>query len=119
MKSAPCVRFAILIRPKISENPAARRNSSPPSARLFSVWTTQNCKLRFQVLRRRPVARIHRVLEKLLGLVGPELADVGIRVDDPVDQPALLALHLADVDVAYDVAVLVEAHRAAAGIHLD
>src|ERR1700730_16789567 len=115
MKRAPCVRFAILIRPKISENPAARRNSSPPSARLFSVCTTQNCtrsgssgaSSRFQVLRRRPVARIHRVLQELLGLVGPELADVGIGMDDPVDQPAVLALDLADLDVADDVAVLI------------
>jgi hypothetical protein len=37
MKRPPCVRFAILIRPKISEKPAARRNSNPPSERLFRV----------------------------------------------------------------------------------
>jgi hypothetical protein len=43
MKSAPCVRFAILIRPKISENPAASRKSSPPSARLLRVWIAQYC----------------------------------------------------------------------------
>src|SRR3954467_5509974 len=103
MKSAPCVRFAMRIRPKMSENPAARRNSSPPSARLFSVWMTQNCKLGFQVLRRRPVARVHRVLQELLRIVGPELADVRIRVDDGVRQAAGPALDLADVDVAHHV----------------
>ena len=31
------------ISPKISEKPADSRNSSPPSARLFSVWMIQNC----------------------------------------------------------------------------
>src|SRR5882672_3808901 len=41
MNSAPCVRLAILIRPKMSEKPAARRNSNPPSAMLFSVWIAQ------------------------------------------------------------------------------
>src|SRR3954469_13004618 len=105
MKSAPCVRLAMRIRPKMSENPAASRNSSPPSARLFSVWMTQNCMERseaarwnqsseaarwsslLQVLRRREVPRVHRVLQELLGLVGPELADVGIGMDHRVHQP--------------------------------
>ena len=43
MNSAPCVRLAMRMSPKISEKPAASRNSSPPSARLFSVWMIQNC----------------------------------------------------------------------------
>ena len=43
MNNEPCVRFAMRISPKISENPAASRNSSPPRARLFSVWMIQNC----------------------------------------------------------------------------
>ena len=43
MNNEPCVRFAIRISPKINENPAASRNSSPPRARLFNVWTIQNC----------------------------------------------------------------------------
>ena len=37
MKYAPCDRFAIRINPKMSENPADSRNSSPPSARLFRL----------------------------------------------------------------------------------
>jgi hypothetical protein len=44
MNNAPCVRFAILISPKMSENPAASRNSSPPNARLLSVWIAQYCR---------------------------------------------------------------------------
>jgi hypothetical protein len=31
------------ISPKMSEKPAAKRNSRPPSARLFSVWIAQYC----------------------------------------------------------------------------
>src|SRR5215510_13994507 len=115
MYSAPCVRLAIRIRPKMSEKPAARRNSSPPSARLFSVWIAQYCRaLPFEVLVGREVPRIHRVLQELVRLVRPELAHVRVGVDHPVHQPALLALDLADVDVADHVAVLVELHGAAA-----
>ncbi len=43
MNNEPWVRFAIRISPKISENPAASRNKRPPRARLFNVWTIQNC----------------------------------------------------------------------------
>ncbi len=50
MNSDPWVRLAIRIRPKISEKPAASRNSSPPRARLFSVWTIQNCMRLFRQL---------------------------------------------------------------------
>src|SRR6266478_2598100 len=39
----PWVRFAMRIRPKISEKPAASRNSRPPRARLFRVWMIQYC----------------------------------------------------------------------------
>src|SRR5947207_13067273 len=94
MKSAPWVRFAMRISPKISEKPADSRNSRAPSARLFSVWMTQNCSLGLQVLRRRKVARVHRVLQELLRVIGPELAHVGIGVDHAVHQPPVLALHL-------------------------
>src|SRR5690348_7019072 len=140
MKSEPCVRFAILISPKMSEKPAANRNSRPPSARLFSVWIAQYCTQpfvvpakagthdfqkrnwapafagatisaadsRLQVLRRRIVARVRRVLEVLLRLVGPELAHVRIGVHDRVHQASFLARHATHVHVAHNVAVLVE-----------
>src|SRR5947208_13572245 len=100
MKSAPCVRFAILIRPKISENPAASRKSNPPNARLLSVWIAQYCKSALQVFGRRPVSRVHRVLEEFLRLVGPELAHVGIGVDHLVHKAPLLARDAPDVHVA-------------------
>src|SRR5262245_59064854 len=140
MKSAPWVRFAILMRPKMSEKPDESRNSSPPRARLFSVWMTQNCMrlppasrlarerararqgaraLRLEVLRRRVVARVRRCLEVLLGLVRPELAHVRVRVDHGVHQPPLFPLDLADVDVADDVTVLVELDRSAHRVDLD
>src|SRR5882672_12205749 len=119
MNSAPCVRLAIRISPKMSEKPADSRNSRAPSARLFSVWMTQNCSLGLQVFRRREVARVHRVLQELLRVVGPELAHVGIGVDHAVHQAPVLALNLADVDVADDVAVLVEPDLAARSVHLE
>src|ERR1043165_5406157 len=104
MKNAPCAGLAMRISPKMSEKPALSRNSSPPSARLFSVWMTQNCiaepspaRLLLEVLCRRPIPRVHRVLQELLGLVGPELAHVRVGVDDAVHQPPVLALDLADV----------------------
>src|SRR2546425_12829100 len=81
MKRAPCVRLAIRISPKMSEKPADSRNSRAPSARLFSVWMTQNCSLGLQVFRRREVARVHRALQELLRVVGPELAHVRVGVD--------------------------------------
>src|SRR5216110_3106920 len=133
MNSAPCVRFAMRISPKMSEKPAASRNSRPPRARLFSVCMIQYCTrngagcpgpvllpcLRLEILRGRPVARVHRILQELLRLVGPELAHVRVGVDHPVHEAPVLALDLADIDVADHVAVLVKAHRAAAGVDLD
>src|SRR2546425_11189849 len=108
MKRAPCVRLAIRISPKMSEKPADSRNSRAPSARLFSVWMTQNCSLGLQVFRRREVARVHRVLQELLRVVGPELAHVGIGVDHAVHQAPSLALTLADLAVADHVAEFVD-----------
>src|SRR5262249_49643861 len=133
MYNDPCVRFAMRIRPKISEKPAASRNSSPPRARLFSVWMIQYCTkkragcpgpldpflLGFEVLRRRPIARIHRVLEEVRLLVRPELADVRVGVDDGVHKAPVLALHLADVDAADDVPEVVELDRTARGVDGD
>src|SRR3954464_10726188 len=118
MNRPPCVRFAILIRPKISENPAASRNNSPPNARLLSVWIAQYCRLGLQILGWRVVPGIRRVLQVLLGLVGPELAHVRIGVDHLVHQPSLLARDAPDVDVSDHVAVLVKRYRPAAGVDL-
>src|SRR5512134_1209747 len=137
MKSAPCVRFAIRISPKISENPDDSRNRSPPRARLLNVWMAQNCmagghkpgaragaartpvapgdRSGLEVLRRRPVARVHRVREEGLRVVGPELADGRVGENHRVHQPTVLPLYPPDVDVADDVAVVVERDRAAAG----
>src|SRR6516164_6453672 len=70
---------------------------------------------RLDVLSARPgLAIVDRMLEELVRVVGPELADVGIGLDHGVDELAALLLDLADVDVADHVAVLVEAHWPAA-----
>src|SRR5437867_12870554 len=94
MKRAPWVRFAIRIRPKISEKPADSRNSRAPSARLFSVWMTQNCSLGLQVLRRREVARVHRVLQELLRLYVHEGLPAGKVVIIPFTQRPSIPLTL-------------------------
>src|SRR5262249_33038466 len=54
--------------------------------------------LLLEILCRRVVARIDRVLQELVLLVGPELADVGIGLDHLVDVSPILLLDLADVD---------------------
>src|ERR1700738_3342512 len=104
MKKAPCVRFASLIRPKISENPDESRNNRPPSDRLLRPWMIQNCivslscpescacrrsateaDLLLQVLCRRIVARINRILQEGGLVIGPGLADIGVGSDDGID----------------------------------
>src|SRR6185503_6997746 len=106
MKKAPCVRLASRIRPKISEKPDDSRNNRPPSDRLLRPWMIQNCivcrscmeKLRdrrsateaellLQVLCRRIVARIHRILQECGLVVSPELGDIRVSLDDRIYQP--------------------------------
>src|ERR1700751_683046 len=100
MKKAPWVKLASRIRPKISEKPEDSRNNRPPSDRLLRPWMIQNCivcrscpescarrcpateaDLLLQILCRRIVARIDRVLQEGGLVIGPELADIRIRLD--------------------------------------
>src|SRR5919205_455613 len=121
MKKAPCVRLASRIRPKMSEKPDDSRNSRPPSERLLRPWMIQNCivcgsrsetcgssllyrkKLWLEDFFRRIVARVDRILQERGFFISPELGDVRIGLDHGVDQPALVARHLADISVAYHV----------------
>src|SRR4051794_8468353 len=124
MKNEPCIRFGIRISPKISEKPAESRNSKPPSARLFTPSVSQSVihwpfaagsrrRSLLQVLGRRVVARIDRLLQELRGRIGPELADLRVGLDRGVDESAALALAAAHEHRADDVAALVEGDRAA------
>src|SRR5262245_2894722 len=70
----------------------------------------------FEVFRRRVVARIDRIGQELLLVIGPELADVGVGLDDSVDELAALALALADENLADHVAILIELDRPARGV---
>ena len=79
-------------------------------ASLGAAPYTGRCLL-LEILRRRIVARVDRVGQEFLLVVGPELADVRIGLDDRVDELAVLALAFADEDVADDVAVVVELDR--------
>src|SRR6266404_6970757 len=117
MKKAPCVRLASRIRPKISEKPDESRNSKPPSDRLLRPWMIQNCivsrscsetrerdgrpataaELGLEVFRRRIVARIHRIFQERDLVIGPELADVRVGLDDRIDQPPVALGDLANI----------------------
>src|SRR3954453_15870501 len=143
MNSEPCVRFGIRISPKISEKPADRRNSRPPKVTLLTVSTNQKVIAagipacgrgerralwsRSQrphsvplLLQRRVVARIDRLRQELLLVVSPELAHVviGLHRLVPELEPVLRALfaELADVEVADDVAKVIELHDTARGV---
>src|SRR3954463_12387081 len=59
----------------------------------------------FEILRRRIVARVDRLRQELLLVVGPELADIRVGLDHRVDELATFALALADEDVADRIAV--------------
>src|SRR6185312_10097438 len=99
MKNAPWVRLASRINPKIKEKPDDNKNSKAPSDKLLRPWMIQNCivgrscscrlarsawaeGLWLQVLSRRIVAGIDRVLQESSLVVGPELADVWIALYD-------------------------------------
>src|SRR5262249_40151830 len=138
MKTAPCARFGMRIRPKISEKPEDRRNSRPPKATLLRVWISQNCigsaswisprydtildvapifveswcrmASLFKIARGRIVAGINWVLKKRLGVVGPELTDIRIGAHDVIHELPALAHHFANVDVPHDVPISVERH---------
>src|SRR5215471_3540109 len=110
MNNEPCVRLGMRISPKMREKPAESRNSSPPKVMLLTARTSQKFivaavpalgpveKLRAPVgapaschasrLERREVARIDGLFEKLLLVIRPELADVGIGLDRFVDELA-------------------------------
>src|SRR5262245_50769114 len=100
MKNEPWVRFGIFMSPNTSENPADSRNSRPPSVKLLTASTSQTFTVWAlgvpSALERRIVARVHGLREEPLLVVGPELADLWIRLDRGVDQPVALALAAAD-----------------------
>src|SRR5262245_57663513 len=62
------------------------------------------------------LAIVDGVFEEFVGVVGPELADVGIGLHHRVHVAAILFLDPADVDVADHVAVFVKPHWAARSI---
>src|SRR5262249_59103915 len=75
-------------------------------------WRGGNRGLLLEVLCRRVVARIDRVLQEFVLVVGPELADVGVGLDYRVDVAAVFFFDLADIDVADHVSQLLQSHRA-------
>src|SRR6187397_3304719 len=133
MNSEPCVRFGMRINPKIREKPADNRNSSPPKVMLLTANTSQkvivavfppsSCQkstagafaapaARFASgFDRREVARIDRLLQEFLLVVGPELADVVIGLDRLVDQLAIRFFEVTDEEVADHIAEMIKLDR--------
>src|SRR4051812_5776377 len=97
---------ALPLSPASRACPACATFKTPQQSRFLfrkSYAAAVTARSLLEILRRRVVARINRVLQELVLLVGPELADVGIGLDDSVHVLAVLLLDLADVDVADDV----------------
>src|SRR6185312_5366539 len=134
MNNEPCVRLGIRISPKMREKPADSRNNSPPKVMLLTVSTSQKLMPCFRALKtcgtadarcerpppspalrfqRRIVARIDRLRQELLLVVSPELAHVMVGLDGLVDVLSVGLLDTADVEVADDIAEVVELDRAA------
>src|SRR5215467_3353211 len=67
----------------------------------------------FQMLRRRIVAPVDFFRQEALLVIGPELADIRVGLDNGIDELSAFALALADEDIADNVAIAVETHRAA------
>src|SRR5262245_29922043 len=59
----------------------------------------------------REVARKYRLLDELLRIEGPELADLRIGLDNGIGELSVYARYLANVDVENGRAVFVEPHR--------
>src|SRR5262249_36748352 len=81
---------------RLMMSPGSRAAARPPSA-----------------LERRIVAREYRLLQKPLGIVGPELAGPLVGLDCPGPQRAVLLLDPPDLHVERRVAVVVETQRSA------
>src|SRR5438552_13727215 len=115
MKNEPWVRFGIFMSPKISENPADRRNRRPPSVTLLTASSSHRLTPGgpASALQRRIIPRVHRLREEPLLVVRPELAHLRIGLDRRVDELVALPLGPPDVEIADDVAEAVEGERSA------
>src|SRR5215831_3163061 len=120
MKNEPWVRFGIFMSPKMREKPADSRNSRPPNVMLLTASTSQRLMTSGargpSALHGWIVARVHGLGEEPLLLVGPELAHLRIRLDRGVDELVALLLAAPDVEVAHDVAEVIEAEGTAGGV---
>src|SRR6267378_5873542 len=97
------------------DDPILHKRAGPENpAPLFALRGS-----RLQILGGRPIARIHRILQELLRLVGPELAHVRVGMDDAVHEAPVLTFDLADVNAADHVSVFVECNRPPGGFDLD
>src|SRR5262252_2230611 len=106
---SPCV-------PKSHSEGVASRQAANYVARVLRGEQRTASSLLLQILRRRKVARIDRLCQKFLFVVGPELAHVGIGLDHRVDEFTVLPFTFANEHGADDVAEMVEMEGAARSV---
>src|ERR1051326_6148207 len=89
-----------------------------PAIRIFGVVPIAPPKFLASLLalQRRKVSRKHRLFEKLLRIIVPELTDVRITLDRRIDELAALFLDLANIHSESQIAVIVKSDRAARGL---
>src|SRR4029453_1327099 len=74
--------------------------------------TTIHSSVLFEKFARRKVARKYRLLDELLRIEGPELADLRIGLDNCVGELSVYARHFTNMNVENGRAIFVELHRA-------
>src|SRR4029077_705684 len=101
MKKASCVRLVMFMRPKMSEKPAESRKSRPPRVTLLTASTSHKF-MTVRLQRRRPegaaeapsrferrvVARVPRLRQEPLLVIGREQSPLRVRLDRGVGELA-------------------------------
>ena len=78
-----------------------RQSRHLPTQSLSSyAWQSSQLVRSLLAFQRRKVSREDRLFEKFLGIVAPELTDVGIALDCCVDELTAFFLHFANIDCA-------------------
>src|SRR5262249_50267463 len=65
----------------------------------------------FEILASREVAREHRLLNELVGVIGPKLTYLRVGLDDRVGEFAVYTCHFTNVNVENRCSVFVETYR--------
>src|SRR5258708_29057518 len=98
---------------------SANQESRATTVMCVASLETRQPALVLDVFGRREIARIDRIGEKRFLAVSPELADVRVGLENRIDQPAIIARDLSQVNIADHIAGVIELDRPACGIDID